>query len=903
MKNFFLKIAFAASLLAMFVMTGCDGGLKGGKFSVSVKSVGPEYVEVAVKGGEIMEMAYVISKAKYSKNEITAMDVFKKGTEIGVSGGDVVRFSIGIEENTQYYFYACARKNAEEFTKLYVLPFKTTHYELSELITVVDQYYDGYKLRITTPESMKGKKHAIRYNQSCIMMYNYMKDQGNDDYRSLLYNGQSYATKDTTLFYTEETNWYQTDTDSDGDGEVDWDTNYNPISPGEPIVFVAGEFEWMEDTPEYENEYFMYPSGWPSGYYIPCLSTDYYKKGAKSQSSMGIIPWDYTHPMDQYWTGAFQRKHFRAKEPELLDAGVEIRLADVTPVNATIEFYPDEEVYSYAIGVFDESTYLNQFLPLINNNPDYMQWAVTSYFGAYTFGTRNLSGAAAVQLTSFYYQSAITENTKYYVFVTAMGDPQATTQSFQQFEFTTTSKVLPKPVIEVTAVEEKTTPFLATFNVKCTTYKDNPLMEATYAANYTRDWKLETNGGATYFSILDGQIQKGLVFTEQDLAMINSDKGLDISFASVDGETTRIAVLGYNTEYTPNDVTSFKISEILECPAVAEITTPWAPEKEPVDPIYYQDLIGTWTATAVLQDGTDPKATYQHQSKITISDNVKNYPSSLTSEVYKIYEDVAHMDEEEVDALWTQFKQMAETFTVNRLMNQNRLLCTGWLNDDSYGRLSARTPYDLFVAKDYSSVDVSSIYNDFGPKWYIEAVKDEKTGEVSLVVPVDANFLPPTSNWSVPFYMAAMENTNYVAFTYPSEGASLSFPVEYDAEKDEVTIHPFLFDSNGDGTKEEFYPNVIGIDSQTGGTILENPVVSKIVLTRGWQEPEKEQSSVRHSSGNVSATGDFPRVNYKARTAIEAAPELQKVEMQIVDEKEFKLRADELVERFVNQNR
>lgn len=901
MKNFFLRIAFAASMLAMFVMTGCDGGLKGGRFSVSVKNVGPEYVEIAVKGGEIIDMAYVISKAKYSSSEISASDVFKKGTEIGVSGGDVVRLSIGIEENSQYYLYACARKNAEEFTKLYVLPFKTKQYDLTELITVVDQYYDGYKLRLTTPDGMKSKKHAIRYNQSCLMMYNYMVSTGNDDYRSLLYNGQGYATKDTTLLYTEDTNWYQTDTDSNGDGEADWDTNYNPISPGEPIVFVAGEFGWMEDTAEYENEYFMYPSGWPSGYYYPCLNTDYYK-GGKAQSGIGIIPWDYTHPMDQYWTGAFQRKHFRAKEPELLDAGVEIKLAEVSPINATIEIYPEEGVYGYAVGVFDESTYLDQLLPLLNNNPDYLQWAMTSYFAAYTWGTLNLSGATAVKLTTFYFQHAITENTKYYVLVTAMGDPAATTQSFQTFEFSTTAKHLPKPVIEVTPVEDKTTPYLATFNVKCATYKDNPLMEATYAANYTRDWKLATNGGSTYYSILENQVQLGLVFSSEELSKINSDKGLEISFASVDGETTRLAVLGYNTEYTPNDVSSYKISEILDCPAVAEITTPWAPEKDPVDPVHYRDLIGTWTATAVLQDGLDPK-TYKHQSKITIADQVKDYPSSLPSEVYDIYAEVADMDEEDVNALWTQFKQMAQIFTTNRLWNQNRLLCTGWLDDDSYARLSARTPYDLFIAKDYSSVDVSSIYNDFGPKWYIEAVEDETTGEVSLVVPVDANFLPPTSNWSVPFYMAAMNPETYVAFTYPSVGATLNFPVEYDKEKDQITIKPFLFDGDGDGTAEEYYPNVIGIDSKTGGSILENPIVSEIVLTRGWDEPEKEQSSVRYSAGNVPVEGEFPTVIYKDRTVLKAAPALQQVEMKLVDEDEFKRRADELVEIFVNQNR
>lgn len=759
--------------------------------------------------------------------------------------------------------------------------------DTGELLNLVAVDYDGYTMRLNMPANITGEygpgTSAIRYNQRCIMLYNYMLKQGYDDYWTLLFNGHKYSVQSENVKYSEETNWYQTDYDHDGDGKFDWDTHYNPISPGEPVVFVAGEFEWMEDTPEYENEYFMYPSGWPSGYYSPCINTDYYNKGKKS---INTIAWDYTHPMDEYWTGAFQRKLFRTKEPKPLDAGVEIRLADVSPVNATIEFYPDEDVYSYVVCIFDEESYLNILLPLINNNPDYLQWAITSYFAVYTLGTANLSGPV------YYYIDSIKADSKYYVFVTALGNPEGTSQSFQTFEFTTGTKVLPAPVIEVTPLEDKTTPYLATFNVKCTTYKENPIMKAYYAANYVRDWKLATNSGSTYFSLLNGNNP----FSAQEIAAINSEEGYTISFPSVDGETTRLAVLGYNTEYTPNDVTSFKTAEILDCPAVADVTTPWAPEKDVVDPIHYEDLIGTWTATAVLRDGTDAAAIYKFSSKITIGDEVPEYPETLPNEVYKIFKDMYDMEADEVDALWTEFKQHAELFNVNRLMNQNRLLCTGWLNDDSYGRLTARTPYDLFVAKDYWLVDISSIYNDFGPKWYIEAVKDEKTGEISLVVPADANFLPPTSNWHVPFYMAAMHPETYIAFTYPPEGASLSFPVKYDAEKDQITIKPFIF--NG----EEYYPNMIGFESATGKTIIENPVVSEVVLTRGWEESSSTRRlSSRSTSRNVRVDGNLPTVVYKERTRLKAKPALQQVEYRIVSEDEFRERADGYVSRMLDR--
>ena len=889
MKKILSKLTVFVLAAVMVAVSGCDGKRHKG-FSVSVKEVGPEYVEINVNGGDVIRMAYIVDDKEQLMNN--PQQLFKKGTEVTVKGGEVIRISLGLKEKTQYYLYACAALNETEFSEIITLPFTTTEYNLSELVTVVDQYYDGYKLRLTIPKETKDRKNAIRYNQCCIMMYNYMKGS-NDDYFSLLYNAGAYAVNDTTLVYSAENNWYQTDTDSDGDGEADWETWYNPISPGEPVVFVAGEFSWMEDTKEYENEFFAFPSGWDNGYYLPMINTDYYKSGKNSQSSMGVIDWDYTHPLDAYWTGAFQRKHFRIKEPDLLDAGVEIKLAKVTPVNATLEFYPEEGVDQYAFGIFDEGTYKDQVLPLLNGNPDFMQWAVTSYFSAYNFGTRVASGAVQVDLTSMYYQSAIQPETKYIVFVTAMGNSGGTSQSFQTFEFETTKKVLDAPVIEVTAVESETTPFKATFNIKCATYKDNPLMEAYYAANYIRDWKLATNGGKTYFSILNGNN----TFSAEELSAINSEKGYTISFSSVDGETTRLAVLGYNTEYTPNDVTSFSKEDIDEgkCPAIADVTTPWTKKKAPVDPIHYEHLVGDWTATATLQSGNNKNKTYKHESKITISADLYDYPAQLPEEAYKIYEEVAKKDREDVDAMYVEFGQIAESFTVNRLMNQNRLLCLGWLDDDSFGRLDAKSPYDLFVDKKYSSVDVSSIYNDFGPKWYIEAVAD-KNGNVSLIAPVDMNTLPPTANWSVPFYLSAMEPKNYYTMTYAQEG-TLAFPVEYDSENDKLTIKPVVYQD------VEYYPNVVGIDMQLGGTILENPVVSEVVLTRGWTEPEKEQSSLRPSAGNVQVNGEFPKTVYKERTRLKAPVELKEMEYRLVSSEEIKERADKYIKRYFNQSR
>lgn len=891
MKNFFLKLTFVASMFAMMVVTGCE--LQNNKsFALSVKEVGPEYVEVLVQGGDAIRMAYIIDTKEQLMN--SPRQLFKKGTEVTVAGGDVLRISSGIEENTTHYLYAVAALSDTEFSEIITLPFTTTEYNLSELITVVDQYYDGYKMRVTLPKETKERGNAIRWNQCCIMMYNYMMQNGNNDYSSLLYNGQSFATNDTTLVYGEDTNWYQTGSDSDNNGEIDWDTRWNPISPGEPVVFVAGEFSWMEDTPEYKNDYFDFPGGWPNGYYLPMINTEYYS-GGKSQSSMGIIDWDFTHPMDQYWTGAFQRKHFVIKQPEVIDAIVDVQCVDASPINLTFDFYPEEGVEQYAFGVFDDNTYQNQVLPLLNGKPELMQWAVTSYFAAYTFGTKVASGPVRAELTTFYYQDAIKEDTKYHVFVTAMGDNAGTSQSFRQYTFSTTSKVLDEPVVEVSPIMDETTPFRAAFNIKCTTYQGNPVVQAYYAANYVRDWELALNGGATYFSLLNGNNQ----FTSTELEKINSEEGLTVYIPSIDGEETRFAVLGYNAEYTPNDVTTFQYIE--DCPAVATVTTPFysdyhADEIDWISPREFEPFLGEWTATATLQDGTT-KTRYVHKSKMTLTDNLENYPRTLPDSVYTMYEEIAKKEKDEVDAFYSEFKELAEIYAEKRLANMNRILGLGWMDDDSYDRLTLRNPYDLFVAKDYNSVDVSSIYNDFGPKWYLEAYEDPETFEVRFRIPVDQNFLPPAAAWSVPFYLAALDPETYQAFTAPEVAGELFFPVEYDEENDVVTIKPVVYND------VKYYPNILGYDTSSGGSILENPVVSEIVLTRGWSDTKSTKNIGRGAAGNVPVQAEFPTAVYKKMTELKPAAELKKIEVELISGDQFKARADEFVQRFVNQTR
>ena len=876
-KKIFSKLPLIG-LLALIcgVYVGCKPIEQTDTFSVELAEVGPGYVDIHVTASKEVEIAYLVDTKEQLMNNPDVM--FVSGVTKKVQPDETFRISDNLQENTQYYLYVVAKLDAQSFSDIFTLPFKTTEYELNELLTVVDRSLDGFKMRITLPDETKERGNAIRFAHSCLLQYNYSRSSGNgDDYFNLLYNGGRFTDVDITAEYNEDLNWYLTGQDADGDGAEDWANYWNSISPGEPIVYIAGEFAWMDESmDDMEQEgVFGYPSGWPSGYYMPMIDESYYTEGGagsdNEQSAMGVITdWNLDHPLDEYWTGAFQRKIFHSKDPEPLDAGVTIEVAELTPVEAVINFIPDEGVHQYCVGIFDSATY-NELCKLLTIDgtlhDEYFQWAVTAYFSAYVFGTFAGQGEMAVQLSDMFYVTNLPAEDTFHVLVTAMGDASGFTQSFQEATFQLKPKVLPEPKVSVTPDPENSTPYLAAFNIRCEDYENVPVTMAYYAANYVRDWKLALNAGSTYQSLILSNSALGRL-SEDELADVNSASGLTIKIPTIDGETTRLAVLGYNEELTPNSIDKYEFIE--DCPAVADLTTEYAPMKDWVNPKHYDDLVGEWTISATLQNGSDENDTFAYSSKVNIAADLFDYPETLPQNVYDIYKK-AGKDKEVVDALYTEFKELAEKVTEERLENQNRLVCIGWLDKAQYGRLDARTPYDLFVAENYSSIDVSSIYNDYGPKWYIETVENAD-GSISYKVPFDDYLLPPTSNWSVPFYLSAMEIDDYYTIMHAEieEGVDpyesmLSFPVEISEDRNTITIKPFVYE------KTTYYPNVIGLDPMYG-SLLDYPVISDVVLTRGKTNAAATKCSVSAPAGKVTLKGEFPKHVYKSITPFDAAP-------------------------------
>lgn len=908
MKNIFMRFLSTAIIaIAVLGFVGCTEitGPEGtGTFNAEFSESGPGFVTLNITATQEFEAAYILSTSKRTISNPSI--IFASGEKIKVVPNEPLRISGDIQENTEYFLYITAKLNAEAFSDIIEIRFKTGEFEFSNLLTVVDVDYDGYKMNISVPSSVKegnGKKDkegttAIRYSQCDIMMYNLRtKMNGVDDYFNLLYNAGDYTTEDKVLEYSHATNVMNPDLDINGDGvinEEDLTVKWNPISPGEPVVFIAGEYQWMEepdDLPEnvnYSVNGFYYPAGWDPGYYLPMIdSTMYWQKG-NSTKSMNIIDADVKKDIDHMWTGAFQRKIFKVKQPEAMDAKVNITVEDIGPVNATVILEPEDGVKMYAYAIMDDAA-LNQMIDLCDGKEEYLQWAITSYFAAYTFGTSQAATYAEIMLDNFFID--VPANSNIHILTTAMGDEMATTQNFNRLTFQTKEKVKDAPEVVVTALPDETSPFLAAFNIKCTTAKDptrGPLKKAFYGANYKKDYILEVNGGSSYLTL--GQSQK---FSETEIQKINSDEGYTIKIPSIDGETTRLVVVGYNDENTPNNL---NYRDILECPAVADCTTPYRDYKPYVKSDLYETLAGEWTAKAKLHTGK------YHTSKIVLSDGIKagrDFPTALPDSVYNIYKEVAGYSKEETNGYFDEFKYNAQVYNQNRVEYQNNILMNGWIDKDEYDRLTYRSPWDLFISREYSGVDVKSMFSDFGPKVYIEVSEGDK-----LSITGDMYYTPPAAYYSIPYYLSGYcpERTssegNLIFYdTYTTDSyVPLNFPVELSEDGNTLTIKA-ITDKKG----EVWYPNLVGVDP-TFGYMMDELIISDIVLTRGWSGETKTTAETKSCSAPMlSPAHNIDEFGYKSMTRFEKSKESVKIKGKVITGAMVEERLKALSEKLHNE--
>ena len=840
MKNLLFKSFFFCLLAG--VLIGCDEKKpvteeEPKDFSLELKTVAADYVEVTVNAPSELDMAYVVSEEPQA---LSAAVLFVTGTTVKVAPGEVLKISEGIAQSTSYHLYAVAKLDAKNYSELIHLEFTTEGYQFKEMLTVVDTYLDGYKVHITVPQETKDRGNVIRYGSTSLAWYNLLKNsKGGDavDLNAVVANGNPYGNyvKNDSTIIMNDMNVVMLD--KDGNPIIDSDGQqidiHDPISPGEPTIFLAGECRW--GSPE-EFAQIM-------GFNLP---DDY-------SYSIPLFDWNTG------WTGAFQKVEFFTKEPVLCDATVEIEIPEdeITVTDAMIYFNMDKAVSRYFYMVLDNSTY-NQILEsYLDNHEEWYQWFLTSYIAFYEWGvfpeTESTYTNAAAQFVQ-----PLTGGETYHVLCTVMGDEDGATQRFIHKTFTAKEKTKRAPVIEVTAIQDGN-PFEATFNIKA---PNKDVVGAYWACNYARDFELMFNAGATYESLLAGNFS----FTSDEMALVNSDEGLTVSYPTLDGESTRMAVYGCNDEYTFNNIDPDK-----EGAGWADYLAPMAEKDTPISSPLYEALAGDWTATATitvkeqLEDGSVVSHNVDHKSKVTISSSAPALPSKVDEHIYGLYKGSSRDD---VDSMFEELVDLSDQFTEYRLEGQNRLLCNGFIDFDYYtdpGRMSYMSPYDLFQATHYSSVDVPQLMYDFGPKWFLEVLPDGR-----VIVPFNSTYLPPMHGWTgYPFYVCGLAGE--YAFLDANEETP-GFPVEIADDYSKITIKPII--AGG----ETCYMNAVGIES--GSLEIIATVISEIVLTKGWTETRSTvpafaaaPSKVNAISIDGAAVTELPKPRiHKSMTKLEFTP-------------------------------
>ena len=149
LKNF--RVSFAVIMAVVCgIVSSCN---QKDVFSVAYQSAGPGYVTVMATVPTPTEVAYIIDKEPLAI--VDASLIYMTGSKMMFNADGEQQLLAEIEENTDYYVYLVARLSASAYSQVYSFEFNSGTFTFNELCSVVAVMNDGYKMRITVPESVK----------------------------------------------------------------------------------------------------------------------------------------------------------------------------------------------------------------------------------------------------------------------------------------------------------------------------------------------------------------------------------------------------------------------------------------------------------------------------------------------------------------------------------------------------------------------------------------------------------------------------------------------------------------------------------------------------------------------------------------------------------------------------
>lgn len=727
-------------------------------------------------------------------------------------------------------------------------------------------------------------------------------------------------------------------------GEAEPVTYYQHFQPGEPLVLMLSEVDYADcpylatlegdayvehlTNPNCGHLHPMIDWSWGPGWYWYPYDYQAYIKEANGNRDEGELPMPGvgggdapTIDFDKFWhDGAFYRKlEFTLPGPDKFETGsVKINTSGLKTDGGKITFTPEGDTFAYLITICPERSDVGagyfDLLKYVNNDPSLLQWLSTSeigsYLGFYTFYASE--GTMVLDLANSLYPGDIKAGMKYHVIVNAVpgkmqnGDLtlDVSKQAFKHETFPLPEYTLEEPELVVTAYESYS-PYKIKYNIK-NANPSQPLKKAAYAFNYTRDFASYMSVyGYTYSDIVlanDGIVDQygnyPYNFVGGALAEINSEFGYDVEFDVRENSYSTLAVMGWNSEGRPSD------PDKEGSQAVAEAKSATVPAADALDMTKLNALKGDWTATATVKAydyNTGKTSSAQKSWKVTIGD--LNTNNTLSEADYAVFEE-AGVNKAAADAYLAQFNELAAGYNAS-VLGQNRVLCQGW--DLSGNReTSTASPWDLFRMADYNASLVDYLFNDFGPKWFLQTDADG-----NIFVPVNYNVVPIMMCWynGLDHYLCSGNfekgYANYINPIDPMGVQSVGIPVEISEDGNTVTLKSVTIKPENE--EVQLYPTMV-YDNQ-GQLAFYNPyVMSEVVLTKGWNggatpAPAKASSSKHLYGKKVVNGGDFksPAKVY-SRTAF--APATKKVEKTTVanikfpTKEEIKKNLDKMMQKY-----
>ncbi len=886
MKKLSHYLLATIAFVAAFAVSACTedptptpGGKVETKVEVAVAETMANGAAITVTTQNVKEFAYVKRDTEIPATAILQSDELKtviKETEVLTTTNITITGCSAGETYTLFFAFRLADDSIYEEVKR--VEFTTTSYG-DNVLTVVDRMYDGFSVHIQIPEEVKERGNALRYTTTSMAMFNYMKSMGKGSYDNLLYNAAQWTTTDKTVICDD---YHSVERDEDGEVIYDEEGNiagasfYDPKVPGEPGYFLVGEFEYMTDTEErtvlyideesgeikskrvnddsyWESTVWWYPAGWQPGYYNPLYDwVAWYNDKENDPDNFDT---------ENYWTGYYERLYVETLPAETLEGNVEIKVTDVTPIDACLSFTPSDDVLQYCILVCTESEFETQILPLLENNEEHLRWFTGSYFAMMSFGIQMGQGPTDVWLSDWFIDTKGMAGQEIRVLVSGIGDSEGKKQSFATTTFTLPEVTLPKPEVVVTPIKSDD-PYSVTFNIK-NPNPDNEITEAYFACNYEREFDAILKE-YSYTSLLKGM---GNALDATAVGLINTPEGFNFTISSRENATTRLAVLAYNWEGSSNN------PDDPNTKAVAEYTTPNANFPTRVNSELFTKLQGEWEASASMKNyvavtDSEGNATgeYKYEDAGTYTSNVTiaggiEYPETLSEEVYDLYAEWG-ISREKTDELFEEFLAMAEQYNA-RTRGFNRLLCLGYnFAHPDYNLGVVQTPYDLFVSSEFSVATVADMFYDFGPKWNFEIDAD---GNVWLPIDIEREFPLSAFYYGIDytFYMLAIGERSYLGGdVINNNGQTIieaRFPVEVSDDYNTITIKPIVY-KDSTGATETYYPSVAQL--QNGYATPLNPRVrGEVILTRkagATASVKANAATAKGASQRVASMGEAP---------------------------------------------